>query len=201
MKKIGIFLMGLAATLAIIYFVQPTIAEHTNVEALKKEYVAYADEISTEEISEDIETTENVETCKYPWYDNCELGTDVGYISIPSREIETVVGFGGSEDEYIEKKAGIHEQLSNNDSLFILGHHYKSDIVFTRLSSVEVGDTVELVVCGEKYCYTVTDSFYVTSEQYKAENYKICTGNDLTLATCEWENGEKGRQIVICTLN
>ena len=206
-KMFGLFLIAMAAVLFVIMYVAPAVAEKSEVEAIRSEYLAYAEEtVSEPSVAESSESSvpavDEVEV-RYDWFDNANVGDDIGVITIPSASIETVVGFGGSESEYIDGKAGIHEQLSTNNSLFILGHHYNSGtgLVFTDLDKVCVGDTVNLEVYGQKYDFVVTETKYVTAEEYAADGYAICKGNDLTLATCEWDSvGNKGRQIVICEM-
>ena len=214
MKKfIGVILIIAAAMFFFYEYGAGVIAENAEMKEIDRkleevtivpEFVTEATTESTEVIIEEIIEETIPEVHSFDWIQNCEFDEDLGKISIYHDDKEilaTPLGFGGSTDNSINRKAGLHEQLSNVDELFVLGHYYQDKTCFARLNQAVEGDIVKI----ETYNYgtfefKVTASRYVTEAEYAENNYDVCTSGEdtLTLATCEWQNNAKGRRIVIC---
>lgn len=221
MKKIiGVILVVVALMFAFFEFGAGAIAEEIAMQEINRKFeeISVSETITaepeetievipeeiTEEIPEEIIEETIPEVHSFDWISNCEFGEDLGRISIYHEDNEilsTPLGFGGSTDNSINRKAGLHEQLSNVDELFVLGHYYQDKTCFARLNKAVEGDIVKI----ETYNYgtfefKVTASRYVTEAEYAENNYDVCTSGEdtLTLATCEWQNNVKGRRIVIC---
>lgn len=131
--------------------------------------------------------------------DGSALGTTIGVVSCEELDIEVPLVFGGTEDKFLEGQAGLHEELSTPDSLFVLGHHMKWGL-FKNLCSAQIGQEVTLETIYGTYVYEISYSAYISEAEYEANNYAVCQGSDLVLATCDYENGVKGRRIVKCDL-
>lgn len=154
---------------------------------------------TTAETEIEIEVVEEV--APFEWVNTTEKGTILGKITIDSVGIECAVSFGGSTKADIDGVAGVHEDISNENHLFILGHNYaKSQTLFHFLPQVEVDDEVTIETIYGTYTFKVVSSEYVTAEQYAEGNYEICQQNDLVLATCDYRGSETGRHIVVCEL-
>lgn len=210
-----LLILGSLAGLFIIY-VQPRQAEAETVEKIREE-IQQATEDAVDEPESEVKEIET-ETSLYPWLttattyfqgqevewgveleDGQELGASIGVISCPELNIEVPVVFGGTEDAFLDGQAGLHEELSTPDSLFVLGHHMKWGL-FKNLCSAEKGQEVTLETIYGTYTYEITYSAYISEAEYEADNYKVCQGADLTLATCDYVEGVKGRRIVKCDL-
>lgn len=219
MKKfflfVGIMLVLGSLTGLFFVYVQPRQTEAAAVEEIR-EKVAEATEAAATEIPES--DTMEEETYLYPWLntattnfqgqeiewgvslaDNSSLGTTIGVVSCEELDIEVPLVFGGTEDKFLEGQAGLHEELSTPDSLFVLGHHMKWGL-FKNLCSAEEGQEVILETIYGTYVYEISYSAYISEAEYEADNYAVCQGSDLVLATCDYENGVKGRRIVKCDL-
>lgn len=212
----SLLILGSLAGLFMVY-VRPNQMEAQAVEEIR-EQVAEATEAAATEAPESKAEAKEEETSLYPWLttattyfqgqkvewgvnltDGQELGTSIGVISCPELDIEVPVVFGGTEDIFLEGQAGLHEELSTPDSLFVLGHHMKWGL-FKNLCSAEKGQEVTLETIYGTYTYEITYSAYISEAEYEADNYKVCQGADLTLATCDYVEGVKGRRIVKCDL-
>jgi LPXTG-site transpeptidase (sortase) family protein len=151
-------------------------------------------------MTETVQETEPEEVHFYEWIENYEINDFVGNIHVSvnngSKEISTVVNFGGSEDSYIDNNAGLHEQISNKDELFILGHHMKNGTIFANLVYAQVGDIITFDTLEGEYVYVITDSFHVNVEEYEANDFAVCRGHDITLVTCDYGYGATGRHLV-----
>lgn len=210
-----LLILGSLAGLFIIY-VQPRQAEAETVEKIREE-IQQATEDAVDEPESEVKEIET-ETSLYPWLttattyfqgqevewgveleDGQELGASIGVISCSELDIEVPVVFGGTEDAFLDGQAGLHEELSTPDSLFVLGHHMKWGL-FKNLCSAEKGQEVTLETIYGTYTYEITYSAYISEAEYEADNYAVCQGSDLTLATCDYEGGIKGRRIVKCDL-
>lgn len=219
MKKfflfVGIMLVLGSLTGLFFVYVQPRQTEAAAVEEIR-EKVAEATEAAATEIPES--DTMEEETHLYPWLntattnfqgqeiewgvslaDNSSLGTTIGVVSCEELDIEVPLVFGGTEDKFLEGQAGLHEELSTPDSLFVLGHHMKWGL-FKNLCSAKIGQEVTLETIYGTYVYEISYSAYISEAEYEANNYAVCQGSDLVLATCDYENGVKGRRIVKCDL-
>lgn len=211
-----LLILGSLAGLFMLY-VKPRQVEAQAVEEIR-EQVAEATEAAATETPESKAEAKEEETSLYPWLttatthfqgqeiewgvnlaDGQELGTSIGIISCPELNIEVPVVFGGTEDAFLDGQAGLHEELSTPDSLFVLGHHMKWGL-FKNLCSAVEGQEVTLETVYGTYTYKITYSSYISEDEYEADNYAVCQGSDLTLATCDYEGGIKGRRIVKCDL-
>lgn len=209
----ALLVVGSLVGLFMVY-VKPQQEEADAVEKIR-EKVAEATEAAAEIPESD---TVEEETHIYPWLetattnfqgqevewgvslaDKSSLGTTIGVVSCEALDIEVPLVFGGTEDVYLEGQAGLHEELSTPDSIFILGHHMKWGL-FKNLCSAEEGQEVILETIYGTYTYEITYSAYISEAEYEADNYAVCQGSDLVLATCDYENGVKGRRIVKCDL-
>lgn len=211
-----LLILGSLAGLFIIY-VRPRQAEAETVEKIREE-IQQATEDAVNKPESDAKDIEEEEASLYPWLttattyfqgqevewgveleDGQELGASIGVISCSELDIEVPVVFGGTEDIFLEGQAGLHEELSTPDSLFVLGHHMKWGL-FKNLCSAVEGQEVTLETVYGTYTYKITYSSYISEDEYEAGNYAVCQGSDLTLATCDYEGGIKGRRIVKCDL-
>lgn len=209
----ALLVVGSLVGLFMVY-VKPQQEEADAVERVR-EKVAEATEAAAE-IPESKAVEE--ETHLYPWLetattnfqgqeiewgvslaDNSSLGTTIGVVSCEELDIEVPLVFGGTEDKFLERQAGLHEELSTPDSLFVLGHHMKWGL-FKNLCSAQIGQEVTLETIYGTYTYEITYSAYISEAEYEADNYAVCQGSALTLATCDYENEVKGRRIVKCDL-
>lgn len=209
----ALLVVGSLVGLFMVY-VKPQQEEADAVERVR-EKVAEATEAAAE-IPESKAVEE--ETHLYPWLetattnfqgqeiewgvslaDNSSLGTTIGVVSCEDLDIEVPLVFGGTEDKFLEGQAGLHEELSTPDSLFVLGHHMKWGL-FKNLCSAKIGQEVTLETIYGTYVYEISYSAYISEAEYEANNYAVCQGSDLVLATCDYENGVKGRRIVKCDL-
>lgn len=209
----ALLVVGSLVGLFMVY-VKPQQEEADAVERVR-EKVAEATEAAAE-IPESKAVEE--ETHLYPWLetattnfqgqevewgvslaDGSALGTTIGVVSCEELDIEVPLVFGGTEDKFLEGQTGLHEELSTPDSLFVLGHHMKWGL-FKNLCSAEKGQEVILETIYDTYTYEITYSAYISEAEYEADNYAVCQGSDLVLATCDYENGVKGRRIVKCDL-
>lgn len=209
----ALLVVGSLVGLFMVY-VKPQQEEADAVERVR-EKVAEATEAAAE-IPESKAVEE--ETHLYPWLetattnfqgqevewgvslaDGSALGTTIGVVSCEDLDIEVPLVFGGTEDKFLEGQAGLHEELSTPDSLFVLGHHMKWGL-FKNLCSAQIGQEVILETIYGTYTYEITYSAYISEAEYEANNYAVCQGSDLVLATCDYENGVKGRRIVKCDL-
>lgn len=217
MLLVGLLLiLGSLAGLYMIY-VQPNKIEAKAVEEVREE-IRQATEAATEVPESKAEETKEEETHLYSWLttattilngqevewgvnlaDGQELGTIIGVISCPELDIEVPLVFGGTEDKFLEGQAGLHEELSTPDSLFVLGHHMKWGL-FKNLCNAKIGQEVTLETIYGTYVYEISYSAYISEAEYEANNYAVCQGSDLVLATCDYENGVKGRRIVKCDI-
>lgn len=229
MKKVlGVIIVIAALAFAAVEFCSTTVAEEIALQEINRELDSIHIEsvietetteeteaiISEEEIVEEtiIETVPEIHS--FDWIEDCTFGETLGKVTIYHDEFDdngnfverkeilsTPLGFGGSTNASIDGKAGLHEQLSNVDELFILGHHYQNGTCFGKLKKAVEGDIVEVKTFYGTFLFEVTDSRYVTEQEYAEDNYAVCTnGKDtLTLATCETQN-VKGRRIVVCEL-
>lgn len=209
----ALLVVGSLVGLFMVY-VKPQQEEADAVERVR-EKVAEATEAAAE-IPESKAVEE--ETHLYPWLetattnfqgqevewgvslaDGSALGTTIGVVSCEELDIEVPLVFGGTEDKFLEGQAGLHEELSTPDSLFVLGHHMKWGL-FKNLCSAQIGQEVTLETIYGTYVYEISYSAYISEAEYEANNYTVCQGSDLVLATCDYENGVKGRRIVKCDL-
>lgn len=210
-----LLILGSLAGLFMLY-VKPRQVEAETVEKIREE-IQQATEDAVDEPESEVKEIET-ETSLYPWLttattyfqgqevewgveleDGQELGASIGVISCSELDIEVPVVFGGTEDAFLDGQAGLHEELSTPDSLFVLGHHMKWGL-FKNLCSAEKGQEVTLETIYGTYTYEITYSAYISEAEYEADNYKVCQGADLTLATCDYVEGVKGRRIVKCDL-
>lgn len=211
-----LLVLGSLAGLFFVY-VRPNQVEAQAVEKVREE-IAEATENAIDEPESEAEEATEEEASLYPWLttattyfqgqevewgvnlaDGQKLGVSIGIISCPELDIEVPVVFGGTEDSFLEGQAGLHEELSTPDSLFILGHHMKWGL-FKNLCSAVEGQEVTLETIYGTYTYKITYSAYISEAEYEADNYKVCQDSALTLATCDYESGVKGRRIVKCDL-
>ena len=138
MKKfIGVILIVAAAMFFFYEYGAGVIAENAEMKEIDRkleevtivpEFVTEATTESTEVIIEEIIEETIPEVHSFDWIQNCEFDEDLGKISIyhdDKKILATPLGFGGSTDNSINRKAGLHEQLSNVDELFVLGHYYQ----------------------------------------------------------------------------
>lgn len=212
MKKfIGVIFVAAALIFAFFEFGAGAIAENKALADIDRKLEttvvtipeAIIEDLESEVVEEVIEET-IPEVHSFDWISNCEFGEELGKISIYHEDKEilaTPLSFGGSTEASINRKAGLHEQLSTVDELFILGHYYQDKSCFAKLNTAVEGDIVKIETFNYgTFEFRVTASRYVTEAEYAENNYAVCTSGEdtLTLATCEWQNNVKGRRIVIC---
>lgn len=133
------------------------------------------------------------------WYSENE--ETIGLIK--AKNIETALIASDQKEDLLLKGCGINPFLSNENHITITGHNCErskgtlNGKLFTNVKYLQVGESVLLETIYGNYKLVVTDTNFVSVDDYKKDNYKVLLNGDVSFATCEWnDKGEKGRRVV-----
>lgn len=161
------------------------------------------------ENSKKVKVSESKSVEHFDWnnFSNQSLGK-IGKILCEDKKINTILTFGGEQDNNLLAACGIHRELSDKNHLTILGHNCEQygkkleNKLFTNLKKLEIGDKVILDTIFGQYQLVVEGSFYVSPADYEKNNYEVLLQGDVTFATCEWRKPmEKGRRIIVLSVD
>ncbi len=197
MKKKLLLIVVIMGSLC-VFLKTANIAFAKNVEAKK---IASAIEENKEE-STVLQTTTKYQA-DFSWINEVEdYSAIIGTIESKKVNISAPLTLGGHSNEILNTSCGIHKVKSNDKHLAILGHNCEKtpalkDKLFTNLKYLEIGDRVEIKTIYGEYVGVVTDTIYVTPEEYARDDYAaLSSGGDVSMAACEYRGEEKGRRIV-----
>jgi len=121
-----------------------------------------------------------------------------GEISIPKIGINYPIVYETS-DEYLKiaptKLCG--PDINEVGNLCIVGHNYKNNQFFSKISNLEINDKIYLMTNkGDRFTYLVYDKYEVNETDLSCTNQQTNGNIDVTLITCT--NKKKNRLIVKC---
>ncbi len=208
MKKFfGLLIFALGAFLLTSEIIIPHIAEVQEVARVKSELSTTPAAVvetspATTPVAEFVEETEATE----PTVDyfstllGAERNSTVGAIEGP--QIRATLTLGADDNSDIRDSVGIHEWLSSNDRLVLFGHHMSNGTIFAHLPQTEVGDKFVITTANGTFNFTVISSEWVSVEEIEASDFEMLRNDhNLTMISCDWKDGVKGRRVVICDID
>lgn len=204
-KVLAVVLWCLVVVVGAFAYITNNTKEVEAMENAVDSTVVIAREMARKRIDNTTEVCENVvkkeEKELFNWVKNSRQYDIIGTLKSNDIVLETGLAFGGENEALLNRACGIHNQLSNNKHLTILGHNCEKvnrlkDKLFSHIKELKKDNIVEMDTIFGKYILKVTDTIYVSPEEYFKDGYACLLEGDVAFASCEWHGEEKGRRIV-----
>ena len=165
--------------------------EEIDITKLAKDVRSYIDQVTEQENQGNLEEQNNVEEPRQEVY-TAESGakyTTNSIVSIPSLDISYPVLTTEAESMDEVLKISLVKFWGGNPNevgnYVIVGHNYKNKKMFGKLSSINIGDEVELTdLTGRTLKYAVYDKYKVDPNDTRCTSQKTNGNKEITLITC-----------------